>query len=928
MENQPRIPEPEVHRRLGQLAKDADKLQRPESRIRRALEVLDTAEGVGPAWPLWFAEFIERSDSPDRAVLGQRLRLNIGDQYGQVMGLFIQGGHAIAERVAVGQPARPPRLSAVTLASFASARNAVGRLLEREAGLKDGELAGSASLQEVKPALPGQTQEVIDRSAGLAYALAILGRLMQQRLRPAEHGAGTAFRISPAIAVTGAIEDDGRVAGIDKAWEKIQAAAEDLPRLPDRQVLLPAEDAQSVPARAPVPLVPIATLRDAVKVAFPDLDDPIATLAALGLDLHREIASLGNPGAQGMLRSIRANPAFGAGISFCGGDALLFLSVASYFAFAIERHRQSPRAPEDWPSAVFDQVRVGAGEDTEFINGVTYARRLVMAAAFEGKPDAADRTALADRIADFWRTPTAAIGDRWPAAIVDAGWACRAMRSLPNERGPDDEAFLYYLRRTIGLGTLLPNETRPSPYVSFQAMLATLVPRQARYFRDLLGRRIAIRDIDARDVGTLSAIKAGRVVGFSTLGGAWLVSLAWPSVAELEPYASRRSLLEAAFGAGTAVSRDLVDGIKKGAERTGELVVINERVFHPRVLWELAAGSNTRYPAEKVICRIGLNRLACSRNLPLRQRWSYDLLPMIADGRTDEELAENSRKVGLGEVKRIGDVFVQDYAAYGRTNGSNRWLKAPSFSDVQEADTDMLSERALGPALPALSDFYWRDGAGGLPRIVVVNARTSAVAYSEAFQRHLLLGEILDPAGVPVSDLTSQQLLGVAWGSIASAEMAASLRAHLRGRSGPLFEGRSPSGRDRFLPVFWDPFSWRGCGVASMLAYESVVAVKMVQTLSDLMSGEPPVDADLPTWSAENASVAISRLAVFDYVRREYLSELRRMGEVLRRVEGLYRPDVDMSELQEARSIIEEAREWLGAAVSGGDALGLKRVDA
>ena len=926
MANEPRITEAEVHRQLGQLAHDALELQDPASITRRAIDLLDKAEGVGPAWPSWFADFIEKSDSPDRAVLGQRCRLYVGDQYGQVIGLFTEGDRSLSERVAVGQPAQPPKLTPMTLASFASARNAVGRLLEQEACLQDGELAGSPSLQEIKPALPGQSEEVFDQSAGLAYALAMVSRLMQLRLRPADHGVGTAFRISPAIAVTGAIADDGRVAAIAGAWAKIGAAAADLPPLPNRAVLLPFEDAAALPGPAPILLRPIATLRDAVPFAFPDLIDPFQTLAALGLELQGEMASRGSPRAQKVLGPIRANPVFAAGVSFCGGDPLLFLSIASYFAFAIDGHRQSTRAPEDWPSAVFDQVRIGGGEDSEFVNGVTYARRLAMAADFDGRPDAADRTALADRIADFWRMPTEDIGDKWPAAIVDAGWACRAMRSLPGERGPDDEAYLYYLRRKIGLGHLLPNETRPSPYASFEAILAILAPRHAKHFRDLLGRRITIEAIDAKGVDTLSAVEDGTVLGFSTLGGAWLVKAAWPSVAELEPYSPRRSLLEAAFGRGTGVSEKLAHGIREGAARTGGLVVLNERIFHPRVLWELAAGSNTRYPAEKVICRIGLNRLARERDLPLRQSWTYDLLPMIADGRTDEKLADNSREVGLGDVKRIGDVFVQDYAAYGRTNGSNKWLKVQSFSDVQEADTDMLSERTLGPALPGLGDFYWRDAAGGTPRIAVVNARTSAVAYSDAIQRHLLLGEILDPAGVPVSELTSQQLLGVAWSSMANGEMAPSLRAHLRGRSGPLFDSRLATGRDRLLPVFWDPFSWRGCGLASTLAYESVVAVKMIQTLADLMAGEPPVDASLPVWSPESASVAVSRLAVFDYVRREYLIELQRMGEVLRRVEGLYRPDVDVSELQDARSIIAEAREWLGTAVDGGDSRGL--VDA
>ena len=928
MANEPRITEADVHRQLGLLAHEALELQDPESITRRAIELLDKAQGVGPAWPLWFADFIERSDSPDRAVLGQRCRLHVGDQYGQVMGLFTQLHGALSERVAVGQPARAPKLTAVTLASFAAARNAVGRLLEQEAGLEDGELAGSPSLREIAPALPGQTEEVFDQSAGLAYALAILGRLMQLRLRPADHGASTAFRISPAIAVTGAIADDGRVTPIAGAWAKIGAAAADLPPRPDRAVLLPAEDAVSVSGPAPIPLRPIERLRDAVAFAFPDLADPFRTLAGLGLELREEMASGGTLRAQKVLGPIRANPAFAAGVSFCGGDPLLFLSVASYFAFAIEGHRQSTRAPEDWPSVIFDQVRIGAGEDVEYVNGVTYARRLAMAAHFDGRPNSADRTAVADRIADFWRMPTEDIGERWPAAIVEARWSCRAMRSLPNERGPDDESYLNYLRRKIGLGHLLPNETRPSPYASFEAILAMLAPRHASHFRDLLGRRIVIEAIEAKGVGTLAAVEAGVCLGVLDAGRRMAGESGLAVGRRAGAYSCRRSLLEAAFGRGTGLSDELEHGIRGGAARTGGLVVLNERIFHPRVLWELAAGSNTRYPAEKVMCRIGLNRLAREHDLPLRQSWTYDMLPMIADGRMDEKLADNSREVGLGDVKRIGDVFVQDYAAYGRTNGSNKWLRVPSFSDVQEADTDMLSERSLGPALPGLGDFYWRDAAGGAPRIVVVNARTSAVAYSEAIQRHLSVGEILDPAGVPVSELTSQQLLGVAWSSVANGEMTASLRAHLRGRSGPLFDSPLTTGRDRFLPVFWDPFSWRGCGLASTLAYESVVAVKMVQTLSDLMPGEPPTDAALPLWSAEAASVAVSRLAVFDYVRREYLAELQRMVEVLHRVEGQYRPEVDMSELRDARSIIEEARQWLGTVVAGAHPLEHDRVDA
>jgi hypothetical protein len=915
--------EGQLHEALGRLASDAGGSWSADQ-LGRALKLMEENPGVHAGWPLWLAAQAESSATT--VGFTAQLRRGVGDAHGQVMGLFLEGGKGVCQRVSVGQPSQAANLSSGMRESFHAARGAVATLVAGLAGADPEVVLAAPSLKQIHPVLPGLDERVQGSSAGLAYALAILSRLMQELAFGEPNGvwlgpSANARRVSAALAVTGSIDASGRVwaLGREVVAPKIRGAVNALPPYIERKVLLPSEDALGMAwadGDAAISIVAVDTLADAVAHAFPLIPDPFAVLAEIGRMLQAQVGAARDPWVGRILAGLVRRKDLRQGLAFADSDPRFFLAIACYLAWVIRRHRQETRAPEQWASAVSDRVRVGTGDATEEVNAVTYSLRVMAQAKLVGAPDdRRTRDALGQEVAAFWASDGSPIAEAWARRVLEPDRLRRALAETPGRRLPSDTEYLNFIRGQLATGSLLLEDGRASPYQAFESLLHELIGEEARALREILGRSIKIEAVAPGDVGSLAAIGLNQGLANMTLGGAWLVPFAVREVLSVEPYASHQALVQSVFGSGLELPEDLLVGIANMEKRAGGLVVLNERVFHPRVLWEVLAGSNPRYPAEKVICRLGLQRIERSR--PWHQMWSYDLLPLVADARADDELDDAYSAIGMDGVRRVGDVYVQDYAAYGRTNASNTWFKVPSFSDFHEAYVGDLSDVALGPVLPGLGDFYWRGPSDARPRGAVVNARSSAVYLSEILRRQLLLAQILDPAGSSVGDLSVQELMAVPWFSLPNIERPyAGLSAYLRGQSGPLFEPPRRASLGAFLPKFWNPFSWRGIGQATALAYEAVVAVRLVETLAERAPDSGATMNGAP--EGLSSSFALARLAVADYVEREYLHELDRADAVIGRVQGLLSTaPTALAELDQARTIIQLAHERLAGPIRG-----------
>ncbi len=449
--------------------------------------------------------------------------------------------------------------------------------------------------------------------------------------------------------------------------------------------------------------------------------------------------------------------------------------------------------------------------------------------------------------------------------------------------------------------------------------------------------RVAQSDLIAADaVATDGAIESGYLVTSSTLGGAWLAPWALtyfqavaPGERPMSPFLTESNFLARPLRT-SADHKQLVAGIRRAVLNRGVFAVFNERVFAPRVLYEVLTGENVRYPAEKLIVRNWLQSIAEDvGHAGVLRLWNHDLAPWVLDFRSHAGVFDEGHgELVSPEVRALGRVQFQDYGAWGRTNLSNAWLRFDS--DVVLHRVEHSSDDLPGPldADAPLGKLGWglvTEQDDRAWSAAVMDARALALNASESLRRQILINRWLDRSEVPDPwSLGLSELLTVPWTSLAGVD----------GPGGPLGSGESPrASLAAFLahplsetdaagsvtsvqPRFDDPYTWRGLGLATMWAYESRIALAMVDTLTRLTDAAGQDASVAPT---RRADLEVSRFEVERYVRDEYLDELDRMREivdvVLQRL-GSDTVSEELAELTEARATLDEARENLPELVA------------
>ena len=311
----------------------------------------------------------------------------------------------------------------------------------------------------------------------------------------------------------------------------------------------------------------------------------------------------------------------------------------------------------------------------------------------------------------------------------------------PREGQRDDTQrdYLVSLKRNIING--------PS-YASFTAFITEFAHHLRPTFPNIFGRRITIRSIARVDVGSEETMMQGHAAINATLGGAWMLKY-------VARYMLGHQLRDESFARSVTVApasdedqAKLWNGFLDSSANQGFAAFFNERPFHPRVLWEVLSGNNERYPAESLLVQECLRHFARETCPTLQVFWSYDLVPLVADLRKDDGPEVES-------AARIGQVAVQDYAAYGRTNHSNRFLQVPAFADLQVRE--FLAEEwpnpwlsTDGPQSKLLREFFWphENQNTGQWAVYVLNARTSAIYASESLRKQILINHFLNPGSV------------------------------------------------------------------------------------------------------------------------------------------------------------------------------------
>jgi hypothetical protein len=870
----------------------------PEA-VRQASAVVTTwGNAIHPAWLSRMLAVVDgqTNEQPGetahaRILLRNSLReVGVVDRHGVAMGLFIvEGGdnpRAGCLRVAVGPPgAHPPRLAADTRRSFDAAFTAALRLVSP----RPERLLLAPSVGLVRAALPGDGRLVRDQSAGVAFAITCLSRLMQLALghapSPWADRVG-AFSVAPDVAITGRIKATGEIMALEDPTGvelKVRAALTGVPA-DDVRVLLPAADATRLTRTLRAGTVALENLGDAFDAAFPELarrevlEDLNAALTAETSSAYGEL--------QGFLDSVADEPRYRPGIAFCDDNVSFFVAAAGYLAFCAEYQRLPGRAPEGWPDPTNDYVP-GEGQA---LNAVTFSAGLVQSSA-SFQPSLGGGAALAGGIASQLAPTHASVPVRWNSEMLEPDLFAWVI----GDRELDAPAKSYLANIRLGLAN-------SGVMDSFAAFLSDLRPeaRLGDYLPDVLGRRIQPEIVFGAAVGSIEAVADGVAFSSATLGGAWMLRQAVPYLRRPDVVRRRGPRDLKAFKRLEPEVAGFWEGLTTSGRATGRYLFFNERVFHPRVLWEVLAAKNARYPAEKIVVRDALTDYAANTGAPVSCLWNYDLLPTVADARSD--LLFRALPHGaptISRAQRLGKVQVQDYPAFGRTNTSNAFFSVGEFADpqsyaIRRNEWDPLETKRIDVSGEA--DFFWREpgdqgGMGETWRVWIVNARSTAVNLSETLRRQVTINELLGPA-----EADALHMLSIPWISLPRPHGQAEGVVEL------LWGHRDDHRSDAWLPVFWDPMTWRGVGLATAFAFEALVAVQMMKALQSLVRA---------TRRKDRPDIELSERELSSYVRFEYLAEVERMQRLIRRAFGLLEAAGPLEELHAATETLAQARAWL-----------------
>ncbi len=821
---------------------------------------------------------------------------------GELKGLFVLNGQrGAALPVAVGRGhIATASLGPEALRAFLTARIAVARWLEWPAGCAVS--PHGPWLRQIVPTFPQEALGVDGGSVGLAYALALISEL-------------ASIPLLNGLYATGGISPEPNVSSnYDMAMTQLKLEA--VSRLKPARVLIPKEDWTQLPSnwRQKRWLIGVDDIDHAIELAFDGrAKEVVDTLTRVAPAMETEHLTRPEREAGQLLWQ-----EFRAGVRYCGSDPLLFLAISVYFAFCAAHH-QACRSPEDWPLLTNDTEVPGIAGAKGFAGFVSYIKNSV--------PE--------DGLLTLTQGQARRLLDQVPKVL---GQVIRdEINYLPAPDALDLRGFfdLVNNRRHLFLKNL-PNEIATSvgghdrlqlnqEFQDFERLIKLLCGQFAGGpLLEIMGRRAKMTLSTSGDLASEQVIKAGRGLLNMTLGGAWLVRLGYDYMQSNCPDLCPK-WYEDAFEIRRKNPDDpvpdvpfdeFIQGIADGIAEHAAFALLVEHPFHPRVLWEVlprtdGKASNVRYPAEKFVLRRFFQVLF--RNELKRQHrqrrallfWSHEMLPMVGPAETDELTAD--APVG---IPRIGDVAVSEYAAFGRTNQYNLFLDVNALGEI-------LSARVENEALPGLviPEAAWRSGflwAAGKPPsdtslLSVVNARTSAVNVSEFVRRQMQMNRLLDMSPDAIKSLGPAELLCLPWWSIRPSGTA--LDEYVWGRGGALARGKR---RDSVFPFFADPYTWRGIGVATLMAYEATIGAVMLSTLRDLWRRSPKA-------SQERMQYQLSLRECAQYSRDEFVpTAIPKMLALIARVEKLIvtQSAVEMRELNKAAERIRQARRILESSVN------------
>lgn len=798
---------------------------------------------------------------------------------GAIQGLFVdvQTGMGCSRRIQVGIGPRRARLGDESEESLEAARVSVAAWLEQHSNFAINPYAEPLSLLSALSV--GDADELVDgSSSGLAFALAMISVLIRKPLRQDSYVTGQVVSLNNGLVLSNASElTPAKLAFAESIHAK--------------QVIMPAEDVGGAVTSNRV--VGVNTLSEAVDHAFgaATLDSTIRRAAS-------RIAELQLRGLDDLCRMVCSGGIYRSGLVACGRDPVIFLALGLYFAFCAI-HFQRCRSPDQWPKAS-DTVFLG-GNDLGF-QEFALAAAARAASSMHIEVDGAVRDARR-ALQALGREPGAT---QQPADALDTNSLIRWIQDSA-DRTPSVPAAVA--AALSGADT----EGRPAAYDAFVALVALFGEPGASDdpLLQILGRR---RDFELKlgsKLNSLQDIADGRSIINATLGGAWLVPYAVEYLGAADPIRwptwYRASFNEPRHAGGSDSDSaspslgDLLGGLRESARRHGGHALFLEHPFGPRVLWEIIDGSNRRYPAEMLVVRqFFAEHGADSRTGDASVSWSYELLPPVGEFNGDYVRMHSQEWA----ARRIGEFALSDYAAFRRTNATNRFVLPPVLNDLDMAVLDENVWEEIGViGRDVLRRSVIDPDEGGRPtRLVALNARSSVVATSEFLRRQLVLDGWLGGAAT-LEEVPVTELLSMPWTSLKPVNSP--LDAYLWGMRPPpgdLVEGSSTVDE---RPIFLDPFTWRGIGLATLLAYQAAVGLTMLRVLHTRWADSRP-------GSQERTEYQLSLREVGMYACGEYLSTaLPKSRQLVQRVLAVVDSDPGPNELHRARDQLARVEEAL-----------------
>lgn len=734
-----------------------------------------------------------------------------------------------------------------------------------------------------------RTDDVVDgESIGLAYALAMISHIV-----------GVA--IPDRVFVTGRITPDGAVFSNDEE-SMTKLKLESVANLgEDRLVILPRVDYQAAPPELRRKVKGVESLAAAIRLVLPG-ETAMTKVALTSTIVEHERAGLSeDQRTLGAALWRKCAP----GVRYCGSDPLLFLAMSLYFAFCCAHH-QACRSPEDWP-LLSDKKAVpgfpGAEGFGGFVNAV--AESLGKQGMF-GVP----RDVVVKEIVQAQRTLSRGV----PSDYLAGGGRLdvKAFSDHLTGRSVNKPLAEDVAAQVGGRDKLGPSET----FQAFESVIRKFSRELAKGpLLEVMGRRSKVFLKAPGAMASEQMIGRGSGLVNMTLGGAWLVRLSYDYLNPLSKsdcpdwYFQAFKIVRKEGKEIPIAERDVplaqfIEGLRRGIESHGAYALFAEHPFHPRVLWEVlpnAEGktSNARYPAEKFVLRRFLRALfgnelkteSSERRALLY--WSHEMLPTV--GPAEEDPLTREAQV---DVPRIGDVGVSEYAAFGRTNQYNRFLDVNALGEALSAHKSDASRAGLViPDIEWGADFAWST-AGRVDedgRLSVLNARTSAVNTSEFARRQMQMNRLLDAKSA--SRLNADDLLCIPWWTLR--RQGTALDDYLWGRGGEIGTRKN---KNSATPLFADPYTWRGIGFATLLAYEATIGAIMLTTLRDLWARTKD------TQQRMEYQLSLRECATF--IADEFIPvDIPRAVALIRRVQEIVSTGGAETELIQASDRIQRARE-------------------